>query len=290
MLDPKRLLTFRAVARERSFSRAARELALTQPAVSQQIRALEVQLGERLIDRGRGGFTLTPAGSLLLEHADALAERLRLAEVQLAEALTGAQRRLRIGAFPSMLATRVPSAIAWLHEQVDGLNVSVVQGGTAELVGGVRDGSLHVALCFQDGGEARREHEGVRRVDLFDQPMVALVGPAHRLARRKRLRLEELADDVWTAATPDGLIHRACVAAGFEPHLAYLTADPLAIRALVAAGLAVTLTGQLLAEQLDGVADVEVAGAPPRQGIYAVTPPAGAHPLVAPFLDALTAA
>src|SRR5213593_3971639 len=175
MLDPRRLLTFREVARERSFSRAARALALTQPAVSQQIRALEIQLGERLIERGPGGFALTPAGELLLGHADALAERLRLAEVQLGETLTEAQRRLRIGAFPSMLATRVPLAIAWLHQEVEGLEVSVVQGSTDELVTAVRDGRLHVALCFQDGADPRREHDGVCRVDLFDQPMVALV-------------------------------------------------------------------------------------------------------------------
>src|SRR5438093_964624 len=147
MLDPRRLLTFRAVARKRSFSAAARELSLTQPAVSQQIRALELQLGERLIERGAGSFGLTRAGELLLE---------------------------------------------------------------------------------------------------------------------------QLAADTWTAATPDGLIHRACVGAGFEPSIAYLTADPLAIRALVASDLAVTLTGRLLAEQLQGLATAELVGEPARQGIYAV--------------------
>ena len=57
MLDPRRLLTFRAVARAGSFSAAARELALTQPAVSQQVAALERELGARLLNRGPGGPT-----------------------------------------------------------------------------------------------------------------------------------------------------------------------------------------------------------------------------------------
>ena len=72
MLDPRRLLTFREVALHQSFSRAAVALSLTQPAVSQQIRRLEVQLGERLIERGRGSFTLTAAGELLLGSARTL--------------------------------------------------------------------------------------------------------------------------------------------------------------------------------------------------------------------------
>jgi DNA-binding transcriptional LysR family regulator len=287
MLEPRRLLTFREVARTGSFTRAAQALSLTQPAVSQQIRALETQLGEPLIVRGRGGLSLTPAGELLLEHADAVWERLTLAETQLDEAI-GAQRRcLQVGAFPSVLATLVPAAVAQLQGSVADLEVSVVQGSTDELVGAVREGRLHLALCFQDATEPRREHEGLRRSDLFDVPMVALVSPQHPLAGRKRVRLEELAGDTWTAATPDGLIRRACVSAGFEPRLAYLTADPLAIRGLVAANLAVTLTGRLLAGQLDGLSMIALAGEPAHQAVYAVRPAAGVHPLAAPFLDAV---
>ena len=98
MLDPRRLIVFREVAKRRSFSHAAAALSLTQPAVSQQIRALETQLGERLIVRGRTSFALTSTGELLYAHAEALAERLQLAETQLGEALAEKRRRLRIGA------------------------------------------------------------------------------------------------------------------------------------------------------------------------------------------------
>jgi DNA-binding transcriptional LysR family regulator len=289
MLDPRRLLTFREVAHQRSFSRAAEALSLTQPAVSQQVRALETQLGERLIERGRGAFTLTPAGELLAAHADAILERLQLAEAQLGETIAGARARLRLGAFPSVLATIVPAAIERVQSSLPDLELSVTEGSTAELATAVRDGRLHAALCFQNAADPPREHAGTRRHDLLEEPMVALVGPRHRLSERKRIRLTELANDPWTAATPDGLIYRACAAAGFEPHIAYLTADPLAIRALVAAGLAVTLTPRLLAPQLAGVSTCPLAGERPRRVIYALTPPAGIHPLVVPFLEALRA-
>src|SRR5262245_46419533 len=129
MLEPRRLLTFREVARERSFSRAAVALSLTQPAVSQQIRALELQLGERLIERGRGAFALTPPGELLLRHADALHERLQLAETQLGEAQAASHRKLRLAAFPSALATVVPAATVRLRTTTE-LEVGAVQGST----------------------------------------------------------------------------------------------------------------------------------------------------------------
>jgi DNA-binding transcriptional LysR family regulator len=289
MLDPRRLLTFREVARRRSFSRAAEALALTQPAVSLQVRALETQLGVRLIERKRGLFELTPTGQLLLTHADQIADSLRLAETQLGELLSTDRRRLRLGAFPSILAAVVPAAVGRLRASADDLELSATEGSTEELLRHLRDGGLHVAVCFQDAAADRREHDGLRRRDLFTEPMLAAVGPEHRLAGRKRIRLTELSDDTWIAATPDGLIYRTCVAAGFEPRIAYSTGDPLAIRGLVAAGLAVSLMPQLLAAQLDGISTPAILGERPHRSVYGLTPPSGAHPLAEPFLDALCA-
>jgi DNA-binding transcriptional LysR family regulator len=166
-------------------------------------------------------------------------------------------------------------SVDWIeHAPVCVPQVISVEGGTADLVGAVREGRIHVALCFQDAAEPPREHEGTRRHDLLEEPMPAAVGPRHHLAGRARIRLAELANEPWTAATPGGLIHRACVAAGFEPRIAFRTADPLAIRALVASGLAVTLTPSLLVPLLEGISTLALAGDRPRRVVYAVTPPA----------------
>ena len=286
MLEPRRLLTFREVAHQQSFSLAAAALSLTQPAVSQQIRALELQLGELLIVRSRTEFALTATGTVLLAHADAIFERLRLAETQLGEQREEERRRFRLGAFPSAMGTVVPDLVARLDARAGPLHVTAHQGETEELARGVRTGELHVALCFQDASLPRLEHDGTTRVDLADEPMLAGVGRTHRLATRRRIRLRELANDAWLAAFPDGLIVRACREAGFEPRLAYVTDDPLATNGIVSAGLAVTLVSELLAGSLPGVSTPELVGEPVRRSIYALLPPASPHPLADELLDA----
>jgi DNA-binding transcriptional LysR family regulator len=99
--------------------------------------------------------------------------------------------------------------------------------------------------------------------------------------------LAELRDDDWTAARTDGLIVQACRGAGFEPNLVSITHDQLAIRALIARGLAVTLAPQLLADSFSDLALRPIAGPSPTRDVYALLPPGGRHPLVAPTLDAL---
>src|SRR3954463_591513 len=114
-MDPRRLMTFRAVAHAQSFSRAAELMSLTQPSVSHQIALLETEIGVRLLERGRRGLRLTDAGAVLLEHADHVAWRLELAATQL-ESFAGRRREyVRVGAFPTALAGFVPSAIARLR-------------------------------------------------------------------------------------------------------------------------------------------------------------------------------
>jgi DNA-binding transcriptional LysR family regulator len=289
-MDPRRLLTLHAVARHGSFSRAAEELRLTQSAVSQQVASLERQLGVQLLQRGRGGVRATPAGDALIAHAAAVSERLQLAGTQLAELAAEEGRRLRVGAFPSALATIVPDAAAALVARTPDLEIQLTEGRLDVLVQGVRDGELHAAVCFQDAAAPRREHPGTRRHDLAGEPMVLALPPRHRLARRKRIPLTELAGDAWTAPSRDGLIVRACREAGFEPAINIITSDPLAARAVVRAGLAVTMTPRLLAAEFHGVSILTVDGDTPRRDLYALLPDAGARATEQAFLDELTQA
>jgi DNA-binding transcriptional LysR family regulator len=252
--------------------------------VSQQVAALERELGARLLHRGPGGLTLTEAGTVALDHANAVADRLALADAQLAE-LGDDRGPLRVGGFPSALATLVPAAIASVVPQ----RVEAVEGTVEELAARVADGSLHVAVLFQDAGAPVREHPGLRRHELLDEPFVITVGPEHRLARRRTVRLRELAHETWIAPSARGIVRNACVAAGFEPDIAFVARDVLAIRALVAAGLGVTLTPRLIAGHLHGAHVLDLRDEAPRRALYALTPRTGTRRAAREFLDALRA-
>jgi len=285
-MDPRRVLTFRSVAHRRSFSRAARELALSQPSVSNQVAALEREIGARLLERRPGGLKLTHEGEILLEHADAIAERFELATTQLVAAAQAERTRLCIGAFPTALAGFVPAAIAQLRVRFPDTKVRVDEG-TDDLPARVRSGELHLAVGFEDTAQRRQEPPGLERRDLMRERFMVALAPDHRLAKRSNVRLADLSDDDWTAASTDGLIVRACRAAGFEPNLISITRDQLAIRALIARGLAVTLVPELLADPFRDLALRPIAGPGPERDVYAMLPPGGRHPLVTPALDAL---
>src|SRR5260370_25162122 len=105
MLVVSRLKVPREAARSGSFSAAADELGCTQPAVSQQISALEREAGTRLLQRGARGVTLTDAGRALVDHSDAILARLAAAEAEL-EAIAGLRAgRLRLASIPTPGAT-----------------------------------------------------------------------------------------------------------------------------------------------------------------------------------------
>jgi DNA-binding transcriptional LysR family regulator len=285
-MEPRRLLTFRAVAHRRSFSQAARELALSQPSVSQQVAALERELGTRLLDRRPGGLKLTHAGAVLLEHADAVAERLDLAGAQLAEIAASERTTLRLGAFPTALASLVPAAVA----RLEGARVIVEEASSDALPERVGSGDLHLAVTFQDAAEPRREQPGLERRDLVREMFRVVLAPAHPLAGSESVALAELAGDGWTAPSADGIIVRTCRAAGFEPRITSITRDQLAIRALVERGLAVTLVPSLLSDAFHDLPLLPLAGRSPERDVYALLPPGGRHPLATAALEALAAA
>jgi DNA-binding transcriptional LysR family regulator len=289
-MDPRRLLTFREVANQGSFSRAGEALALTQPAVSQQVASLERQLGVKLLDRGPGGPTPTAAGALLLAHADAVADRLAQAGEQIAELADAERETLRVGAFPSALATVIPEAIVRLRAQQPDIQVEAVEASGDELGQMVGDGRLHAAMCFQDAAVPPRRPEGTDRHELGTEAMLAVMALDHPLAGRETVAVRELSGDTWTAPSREHLVYRACVAAGFEPRIAFVTRDVLAARGLVASGLAVTLMPELLASGLPGIAMVPLEGPQPSRSLYALTPVAGTRPAALAFLKALAPA
>lgn len=282
------MLTFRQVARERSFSRAAQTLSLTLPSVSYQVAQLEREMGGKLLERGPGGPRPTVAGEALLVHADAHRRALRPRRNPARRDLAHQHAHLRIGAVPSALAGLVPAALQRVRQHHAGALVTVAEGRSDELPACVRSGELHPAVGFQDAARAPDHHEGLRRHELLREDFLVALPRGHRLAGQDRVRLADVADHDWIAASPDGIIVRACRTAGFEPRLISITRDQLAIRALITRGLAVTLAAQLLADAFELAELRPIDGRSPARNVYALLPPGGQHRLAKPMLEALT--
>jgi DNA-binding transcriptional LysR family regulator len=287
-MDPRRLLTFRAVAHARSFSRAAEGMSLSQPSVSHQIGLLETEIGIRLLERGRGGLRLTRAGEVLLEHADHVGWRLQLADTQIA-ALAGRRREnVRLGAFPTALAGFVPSAITRLRLAHRHLRVLLSEVTPSTLEPRLLSGELDIAISYQDSTAERHELEGVERIDLMQDTFLIGLPPEHRLARTDApVSLTQLADDNWIFASTEGFLVQACHDVGFDPHILATTSEPLATRGLIARGLGVGWVPRLLVDEYSGIAIRPVKEAIRQRDIYALLPPGDRHPRARQVVDAL---
>lgn len=241
-MDPRRVLVFRAVARAGSLSAAARELGWTQPAVSQQLQRLEREVGSPLLLRGPRGVTLTEAGTLLVQRADSLAGELHMAAEELA-ALTELHRgRVRLVAHPSAVATLVPAALRLLADQHPGVEVSMAEAEPPEAWVAVRAGEADLAVAFGYDG-APDEDGDLTWLPLTTEPVELVLPPHHPAAERRRVTLSALAEETWIGGCPRCRAHLVdrCRSAGFEPRLSHATDDYVAVQALVAAGLGVTL-------------------------------------------------
>ena len=289
-MDPRRLMVFRAVAHERSFSRAAENLSLSQPSVSHQIALLETEIGVRVFDRdrGRAGLRLTHAGEVLLEHADQVGWRLELADAQTRRPGHRAPRPDPRGRLPDR--ARRLRAVRDQAPARDRRPVRVLLGEvtSSTLEPRFLSGEFDVALGYQEATEQRRELQGAERIDLFQDTMLIGIPPQHRLAGPTGpITLAEFADDDWIVPSTDGFLVKACHDAGFEPRIVSTTRDPVATRGLIARGIGVGWVPSLLIDDYAGVAIRPPATPIGRRDIYALLPPGERHPLARHIIRAL---
>ncbi|MBA3264128.1 MAG: LysR family transcriptional regulator, partial [Thermoleophilaceae bacterium] len=225
MLDVKQLRVLKAVAEQGSFSAAAEALSYTQPAISQQIAALEKSAGTTLVDRTSRGVHLTDAGRALVDHAQVVLARLAAAEAEL-DAIAGVRGgRVRLAAFPTAGASLLPPAVALFSERHPEVELTFVEHDPEPALQMLRAAELEVALVFQfhDLSEPERErlYGGIELHQLVSDPMYLALPRNHPLAHKPRVRLQDVADETWIQEgdprNPCGRLHySACTAAGFE--------------------------------------------------------------------------
>lgn len=244
-IDPRRLLTLRAVARTGSMAAAARELGWTQPAVSQQMVELERQVGAQILHRTSRGVSLTTAGQALVRHADAIASHLSAAVEEASVPGPQAAPRLTIAAYPSAGKTLVMPALAALARHRPELAVSLVVAEPAEATELLRSGAADVSIVFDyRKGQRRPEFEAHT---LLIEPMVAIVAATDPLASDPNASIAALSGARWIAGCERCREHLldVCAAAGFEPDIRHNLDDFVLLQHIVAAGLGVALIPSL---------------------------------------------
>jgi molybdate transport repressor ModE-like protein len=281
-LDAAALRLVRTVHEAGSVTAAARELGLTQPAASQQLRAIERTVGTPVVVRAGRGVRLTEAGLVLARNAAAVESALAATLEEVAAVASLRAGRVRVAAFPSAAATLLPGALAALRE-----------AEPPEALAELAAGRVDVALVFRDA-DAEPADDRLRRVPLVRDEVLAVLPAADGREPGTPVDLADLAGRPWIAGCPQcrAQLVGTCARAGFTPRVDFATDDYLAVLGLVRAGLGVaTLPGLALAALPHAGVTVHPAHPGAARVVEAVTEPGTARvPAVAAALDALRVA
>jgi LysR family transcriptional regulator, transcription activator of glutamate synthase operon len=230
------------LADERSFTRAAAQMHVAQPALSQQIAKLEAELGVTLAERTTRRVGITEAGDRLVGHARRILKQVDIAAEDVA-AIAGVQAgRLTIGASRTVGSFDLSALLAGFYRRYPGVDLAVREDLSNHLAAALRADEIDLAFITRPAG---REDDDLDLRVVSSEPLVALLAPTHGLARRKRLRVPLLEGET-IVTFPEGATIRArleetAARAGFTPRVAFETNEVSRMRALAAAGLAVAV-------------------------------------------------
>lgn len=188
-----RLKVFRAAARTLNFRKASEELFITQPAVTQQIKALEEELGTSLFERAKGKVALTAGGVILAEHAERIKVILDEAVQAVAEVSGTRADELRVGASQTIGQYLLPNLLAGFRREFPQVALSGMSGNTDEILSALADHRIDLALV--EGPKLRSD---VKAEPFMEDHMILVVPPNHEWAGHE-VSLEELRSESFIA-------------------------------------------------------------------------------------------
>ncbi|WP_433163343.1 LysR family transcriptional regulator [Kribbella sp. CA-247076] len=318
MIEVRRLRVLRALADHGTVTAAAEVLHLTPSAVSQQLAALESEVGQELLERRGRRVAITSAGRLLLAHTDTILTEVERAEDAMRLHANGVVGEVRITAFSTAISLLVAPALARLRETSPGLDLVIRDAEGHQGITQLLDGDADIAIAVEHRGSPRPDDHRLVRIPLYAEPFVAVLPPTHPAATAAtgataaasspgtastpstastgaaaadQIELTVLAGDDWVMPSPGNPIRDvvllACEQAGFEPRVVHQSDDFHAVAALVAAGGGVSLVPRLAVPAL-AVTRPLTEPVPTRRVYAAVRQSRADHPLVTATLAVLT--
>jgi len=189
-LDSRQLLAFATLARKKSFTQTAKEMFLTQSAVSHAIKALERDIGVPLFDRVGKTVHLTQAGEQLLEHAERILRDMQDARTALGELQNWGQTRLRVGASPTACQYLLPTVLREFKQSFPQCVIRIEPGDGPEMVELLRSNKIDLALMLKP-----EKSDEAKFRPLFEDELRLLVAPMHPWAQKGKVPRDEIADE-----------------------------------------------------------------------------------------------
>jgi DNA-binding transcriptional LysR family regulator len=293
-MELRHLRYFVAVAEELHFSRAAARLHVAQPAVSEQIRKLEQELGVRLLNRANGTVSVTEAGAVLLTEARRVLQQVEVARLSIENARDRTANRLRIGYSPMSLPTSVTTSLRHLAASIPNLQTILEPGHAVELIAAVRDERLDAAVVSLPAPT-----NGLRTTALGAERAIAALPIGHRHAVQETINLNRIAPERIVVLPRESnppfydAVVAACRRAGLSPSLietSSLSVEPALIAVTVGAGMALVPESVAQRYRAPGVRFVPIGGDELVVATAVVTRRETTHTATAAFLRAIAQA
>jgi DNA-binding transcriptional LysR family regulator len=293
-IDLKQLRYFLAVAEEKSFSRAAERLHISQPPLSQQIMKLESELGVRLFARTTRSFELTVAGKALMSEASELLGKMRMTIDTIRQIDRGEVGRLRVGIVGSAMWGPIPTLLEEFQTKYPNVTWTLHEMGPTLQYDALRAKQIDVGFWREPKlDEDDLKTDNLRQELCFRENVCVAVNEHHPLAKQDAIELTDIATEPMLtlaldkSAFPRYLI-QCCVKAGFQPTIFQEATEPQTLLAMVGAGLGVALLPETTSRiGWPGVVFVPIRTNPPSANLYITYTTLDDAPVVRAFLNIL---
>lgn len=249
-MDIRQLSYFIEVAHQESFSKASRNLHLTQPTLSKMVKNLEDELDVVLFDRSTRQIKLTDAGKLALSHAQQTMKSLDNLKLALADLKNIKTGKITIGLPPLIGASFFPKIIGEFHQYYPNIDIQLVEEGGKMIEKGLLEGSIDVGVVVLPVDE-----DAFEVVPLVERELVLVVNHSHPLAKKKQVNFQDLRDESFILYSKGYSLHdrvrEMCIQNGFEPRVAHESGQWLFISEMISANLGISLLPETICHKLD---------------------------------------
>lgn len=296
MFDFRQLRYFVAVAEELSFTRAAQRLHLSQPPLSQQIQALEADLGVRLFERNKRNVALSEPGRVFLEQARQILAKADEARSQVVQAAAGFSGQLRLAYTVSVtFHPSLPQALLSFGRHAPQVRVILSEMYTEPQFAALLAGELDLGFV-RDLPHHEADARSLRLDEIDREPLLLALPSEHRLAGRKRIWLHEVADEPFVvqprelAATLYDRLALIAAKANFHPLIRQHAQQINGLLMLVAAGMGLALIpASMCTVSLAGVSYVELEDPDAFMVLAVASHRENSSPVLGQFLDIVAA-